>query len=489
MISGKLIRSTFIYTIIGALPLVSAFFLMIFYTNYLTRHDYGALVIYISFTAVMQILMNLGLDTYIGISYFDNRANKESLRQKIGSITGYLIIWGLVIITLSLFLGVNLFQLIFQGKDIHFFPYGFMAVVTAFCNSYFKTYTNLLINQEKSVRFAVVSLAHFVMTLGFSLTGLFMFPFTLIGPMWGRLLSGIGIFLIAFFSFTVNTPVKFLSGKELKQTLDFSIPVLLFFLLSWTISNIDQYIMKYFMTLSDVAIFGLAIQFTLLIEFILNGLSSAIMPKIFGIVKDQNLTGSTPELNKYFSGFNAVALLIIPASSFFIPLILPLFINKDFETSFLFLSALSIGFASRGLYNYFLTPVYLYKKTKILPVVYLITAVIQISTTIFMIRHYGIWGAVFSNLLTKILQNLFLYIGARRFFHFSFNAFKFIGLPIFVMATILISEFYVTDTNLHLVRLLQMLITYLLVWIFYRSEISALVQTLKGRYAPGKEKM
>jgi O-antigen/teichoic acid export membrane protein len=482
MISKNLIKSSLIYTIIGALPLVSAFLLLIFYTNYLTTADYGAFVIYISFTGFVQILINMGLDAYIGVSYFENKNEKATLRSKIGIITGYLLIWGLIITAIFSLLGENLFTLIFQGKDIFFYPFGLMAVITAFFNSFFKTYTNLLINQEKPMRFAIVNMANFIMTIAFSLTGLFLYPYTLIGPMWGRLLSGVGIFIIAFISLSKESAIRIKLGEELKQTLRFAMPVLVFFLISWSISNIYPFIMKYFMTLQDVAIFGLAIQFTLLGEFVLNGMSSSVSPKVYGLIIDKQLTASTPELNKYFSGFNAFALVIIPASTFFIPLILPLLISKDYEASFIFLSALNIGFASRGLYNYFLTPIYILKKTKVLPKIYLATAFLQIVISIVLIKHFGIWGAVAANLITKIIQNLFLFLAARKYFTFSFNTFKFVWLPLIITLTIICSEYFVSTHNLHIIRLLQMTFSYLLVYIFYRNEIVALLKDLYGKF-------
>lgn len=488
MISKNLIKSSLIYTIIGALPLVSAFLLLIFYTNYLTTADYGAFVIYISFTGFVQVLINMGLDAYVGVSYFENKHEKATLRSKIGTITGYLLIWGLIITAIFSLSGENLFTLIFQGKDIFFYPYGMMAVITAFCNSFFKTYTNLLINQEKPMRFAIVNMANFIMTIAFSLTGLFMYPFTLIGPMWGRLLSGIGIFIIAFISLSKESSIRIKLGDELRQTLRFALPVLVFFLISWSISNIYPFIMKYFMTLGDVAIFGLAIQFTLLVEFVLNGMSSSVSPKVYGLIIDKQLTGSTPELNKYFSGFNAFALVIIPASTFFIPLILPLLISKDYEASFIFLSALNIGFASRGLYNYFLTPIYILKKTKVLPKIYLATAVLQIIISIVLIKQLGIWGAVAANLITKVIQNLFLFIAARKYFTFSFNTFKFIWLPLIITFTIICSEYFISTHNLHIIRFLQLVFSYLLVYAFYRNEIVALVKDLYGKFNFQKEK-
>lgn len=487
MISGKLIKSSFIYTIIGALPLASSFLLLIFYTNYLSLEDYGALVIYISFTGFIQVLINLGFDGYIGVVYFNKKSDPQATARAIGQIAGYLLIWGLFLIAAGLLAGEQLFEAIFQGKDIFFYPYGLMSVATAFFNSFFKTYTNLLISQEKSGQFAVVNLLHFIMTVSFSLTGLFMYPFTLIGPMWGRFLAGIGIFIIALIAFSRKSGINFQLNENGKRLLRYTLPIMIYLIISWSISSIYPFIMKRYMGLAELAVFGLAMQFTLFVEFFLNGMSSAIAPKVYGLIIEGKLTESTSELNKYHSGFNAFSLLLIPASTFFIPLILPLLINKDYAASFLFLAILNIGFATRGLYNYFLNPIYLLNKTHLLPIAYAFTAVFQIIVSVILISVFGIWGAVASSLLTKIVQNLFLYLVSRKFFKYRFSLLKFIWLPLCITILVVFSEYFVSPDNLHIVRLLQMFVTYLLVWIFYRAEIAALVQTLKGRVVGNKK--
>lgn len=478
MISKGLIKSSFVYTIIGALPLASGFFLMLFYTNYLTTSDFGALLLYISFTAFVQILVNFGLDTYIGISYFEFKHDNNLLKNRIGSIVLYLIAVGLISCLVFLIIGKPLFNIIFKGKDLFFYPYGLMSVVTAFFNSFFKTYSNLLINQQRPERFALVNFANFIMTIGFSLTGLFLFPYTLIGPMWGRLLSGLGIFLIALFSFQKEFPIRLQLGSYLKNTFSFSLPVLIFYILSWILSNIYPWIMKQFMSLDDIAIFGLALQFTLLIEFTLNGLSNTIMPKVFELIRVGNLHHSTTELNKYFSASSALSLIIIPITTFLLPLIMPLFISKDYSQTYLFFALLNISFATRSLYQYFLAPTYFYKKTKILPKLFAYTAIIQMISSIILIKYFGIWGAIWANLFTKIIQNIFLYFGTRNFFAYKFNTLKLIWLPVLVMTFIIISEHFATINNIHLIHFIQLIITGILIWLIYNKELNLLLRSV-----------
>jgi O-antigen/teichoic acid export membrane protein len=479
MASNQLIKSSFIYTLIGALPLASSFILLLFYTNYLAREDYGALVIFISFTALIQILINFGLDAYIGISFHDFKNDSVGLAKRIGIISGYLIVWGLLVIFISVIVGHHSFTLIFQNKDIFFYPYGFLSVLTAFFNSYFKTYTSLLINQEKPIQFAWVNIANFAMTIAFSLTGLYFFPYSLIGPMGGRFASGIGIFIIAFIALRKQAVLRIANKEEFRQALHFSLPVLLFFLLSWVVSSIYPFIMKYFMSLSDIAIFGLAIQFTLLVEFVLNGMSSSISPRVYRIMRDQKLKETTPEINKYFSILNAVALLTIVTSSFVIPLLLPYLINKNFADSFLFLAALNISFATRATYYYFLTPVYLFKATKVLPGIYAITALMQVGLSFILIPIYGIWGVVVTIIFTKLLQNYFLWIAARKIFIFRFNKLKFIVLPILVTIFVMTSSFLIKNVSTLLLAFTQMVLTYFFVWLFYRKELAIVLKQYK----------
>lgn len=471
MISRNLLKSSFIYTVIGSLPIVSGFFLLLFYTNYITKSDYGAFILYISFTLFVQVIVNFGLDTYIGISYFEHKHDPELLKKRIGNIVAYLLIVGILVCLFFLIIGYPLFQFIFKGKDLFFFPYGMMSVLTAFFNSFFKTYSNLLINQQRPTRFAVVNIANFVMTISFSLGGLFLFPYTLIGPMWGRLLSGVGIFLIALFSFKKEFHIQLSFGDTLRKTFSFAFPVLIFFLLSWLISNIYPWIMKQYMKLDDIAVFGLAMQFTLLIEFTLNGMSNSYIPKVFELMKKENLFQSTIELNKYYSAFNAFSLIIIPLTTFILPLIMPLMIPNDYSQTYIYLALLNISFVSRGLYNYFLAPIYFHKKTKVLPGTYIYTAIIQIIASIILIKHYNIWGAVWANLITKFIQDVFLYIESRKFFTFRFNVLKFIVLPIIVTSIIIICEFFATENNIHFIHMIELIISLFLVSIIYKREL------------------
>lgn len=477
MLSKKFLKSSIIYTVSSALPLASAFFLLPFYTNWLSVPQFGQLALYISFTALIQILANFGLDTFVGISFFHFSHDYHELKRHIGAVSGYLVTLGILLSLLWLVIGVPLFKLVFGESGMLFYPYGIMSVFTAIFNCFFKTYTNLLINQQRPERFLWFNMANFTMTIAFSLAGLYVYPNTLIGPMWGRLLSGVGIFIIALVAFQKEFGINFSFSKiDLKKTYSFAFPVTLFFLLLWGASNIDRYIINAFLQPYDVAIFDFGVKCTLLIEFLLNGFSSSIAPKIYSIIKEKQLKETTPEINKYFSALSAITILIVPINYVFIPYLIPFIVNRtDYYQSFALLPILSLGFLSRTLYNLYLTPIYYFEKTKRLPYIFLKSTAIQIILTLFAIKYLGIIGAALTFMVSRYIQVYFLKRESQKFFKFKLNNQKMLVLPLAYSGLVLIVEYVIYYFKLpSVIRIGELLLAIVLVFYSYKQELKLL---------------
>lgn len=483
MISKGFIKSSFIYTVIGALPLASSVLLLPFYTNLLTTDQFGLLALYIAFTAVMQIVVNFAFDNYVGIHYIENKDNHQKIKEILGTVVASLFIIAGLILLIFLIAGSSVFSLYSSMTEnqtiLEFYPWGFMSLLTAIFNSMFKTYTNLLIYQQRSVRFLWMNLTNFFLTIGISLAGLYYEPYSLFGPMWGRLLSGVGIFILALYFFLKEYGITF-RKIYLKGILAFCSPLLIYFLLVWVMGNIDKYIIAYFLNTSDVAIFGFAINCTFLLEFFQNGLTSSIYPKVYNTWRDQDLKHSTPEVNRYFNGFAAINLISIPLFVIVLPLIIPWVVkNSDFYISFRFLAILAAAYALAGLRSYFIATLMYFKKTISLTRVYLISAVIQVVMTIYFIKYFGIMGAVWVFLIIRILQVIFLYFECRRIFSYKLNISKQILLPVFYILMVVVSEQLVNDNLRLLIEAGQLTLVFTFVFWVFRNEIGLLYRQYK----------
>lgn len=485
MLSKTFFKSSIIYTLSSALPLASAFFLLPFYTNLLNVSQFGQLALYISFTAIIQIIANFGLDTYIGISFFHHNHDAQVLKKHIGTVVGYLITLGTILSILWLAIGVPVFNLVFGNTGMQFYPYGIMSVFTAIFNCFFKTYINLLINQQRPERFLWFNLANFAMTIVFSLGGLYLYPNTLIGPMWGRLLSGIGIFLMAIIAFQKEFGIVISYIKiNIRKTIAFVFPVTIFFILLWGSTNIDRYIINSYLNAYDVAIFDFGVKCTLLIEFLLNGLSGSIMPKIYSIIKEKKLTETSSEINKYFSAFSAITILIIPINYVAIPYLIPLFVIKiDYYQSFMFLPILSLGYLSRTLYNFYLAPLYYFEKTNRLPYIFIKSTAIQIVLTVVAVKYVGILGAAFVFMISRFIQVFFLRRESMKFFKFNFNKNKFLVLPLIFSGLVLVIEYTIYTYKIPIfARIGELLLAGVMTFYYYKQELKLLYNIYIKKY-------
>lgn len=430
MISSRFFKSSLIYTIGGAMPMATGLVLLPFYTDLLTIETYGVLMLYVGFNLLMQVATTYALDAYIGVHFIDVKDNPAAARKLIGAVTGLLLVLGAVIIPLAGLAGKPVFDVAYNtAGNLDFYPWGFMSVAIGFFNGVFKAATNLMIFRQEPGKYMWYSTANFVLMIGFSLAGLYMYPGELIGPMYGRLFASLGIFLMAMWFLIKEYGISF-SFKNITGLHKFCAPYMIYLVLVWIIANVDRLIINDAMDAGKVGLFDFAVRCTLLIDLLQNGLISAVNPVVFSMWKDSGKNEVSTESNRYFNVYTAASVLFAAGFSFIIPLVIPLVVkNESFYASFVFMGVLGSGFAMRGLYHYYLSPILYMKKTKLLPVAFACSAAIQIPLTMWMARAYQLDGVVWASIIVKGLQALFLYLVIRTSFKFRFNPMKMFVLP------------------------------------------------------------
>lgn len=483
MISKQFLKSSAVYSIIGSSSLAWSVILLPFYTQLLTPADFGHLALYTGFSFLIQILVNFSLDSYIVVHYVEYRGDRPTLRACMGTITWSLLGLAAFFILLSLAAGDLLFRFVFRDAALSFFPYGFMSVLTAIGNSFFKTYTNLLIYQQKLRRFFWVNVFNFVLTIGISLAGLYLFPYTLIGPMWGRLLSGAAIFLLAFFLMMSEFGMA-LQRRFFGEMLAYCYPMVLYALMVWVLTYFDRFIINHFLQPEDVAVYDVAVKCTLLLEFMQGGLANAIYPQVFRIWK--SASPDLQQVNKYFTGFSAVTLFAIPLFVVAMPVLVPLIVrNPTYYNGFPFLLLLSLGFALRAMYNLYLAPFTFFKRTALLPRALLLSALFQIVLTILLIKPLGLSGAVWANFIAKASQGFFLGIWARPLLPGRYNQTKLIMYPLLFIAVAVVLNLFSPVYRLVTV-LWQMLVLELVVLLLYRQELKMAWAEVRKKWGGAK---
>jgi O-antigen/teichoic acid export membrane protein len=486
MVSKQFFKSSIIYSLVGALPYTTGVILIPFFTYYLTPEQFGVNALYLTFMYFVQLLSTFGLDTYIGINYYDYKNDKQRLKEFIGTILMSLIVIGTLVFFLLLIGGNAIFHQVFRNTNaMSFFPFGLITVCTALFNSVFKSYCSLLINQQRPKRFFWLNLSNFILTLGASLAILYLFPFTLYGPVVGRLAPALLVGMMSVFLIISEFGLSF-KKEFLKGVWSFCAPMVVYGIMVWIVSYIDRYIIVHFMAdPTFVGIFDFAVKLSMGIDLVQVGLTNTIHPKVYNIWKDGNLKESTVEVNRYYNGLTAITLLIIPLVIIAVPLLVPLVIKKEiYYQAFMFLPILCLGFATRPWYYLFMAPLFFFKNTKALPRVFFFSATFQIIICSLLVWKFGLIGAMWSNFLVKPIQAFFLWLESRKIFHFKLNSWKIFYLPLIFIAVGIGCQFFISEKNILWFATGQLILSVLLVFFTYRHELESLFHPFLNRIFP-----
>jgi len=442
---SRFLKHSFIYTVVGALPLAASILLLPFYGNkyLLTTEQFGLLAIYILLSDLSRLAFTFALDNYLGVNYI-HFAHDNNLRKAfIG--TGFLLmllIGGSMLLVFSV-MGKFILDTIYTSKNLVFFPYGFVSLLTGFFTAIFKGYSGLMIYQQKPKPYFWAHMLHFSIVVIVSMVWLNAHRYSLDGPIYARLLGSVATFLWSL-AYALREGSWELDKKIVRDAISFSLPLWIFYILFWIISNIDRYIILSFLSAREVAIFDMAIKVTLLLEFLQNGLSGAILPEAFKIWKNYNdVPSSLKEINRYFNAFSLITLWGVPTTFIATLILLPLFVNnQELYQAIDYLPILLAGMIIRSWYYYEYGIITYFKRTRILAWTFAIVAAIQILFTYVGVKYASLEGAMWANFSVKILQVFILYLAIRSWFQFKPDIRIMFIMPLLFIVIVLIAYFF-----------------------------------------------
>lgn len=477
MISKSFLKSSLIYTAGSSLPIVASLILLPFYTNYLNDLQFTQITFYISISLLFQILFSYSIESYFGIKYTQLSGNQHEQKRFVGTTSFLLLIIGAGLILITALCGNSVFKHVFNPSfEITFWPYGFYSILTAFFNSYFKTSTNCLIYFKKPGLFLTVNVINASATLLISIGGLFLFPDSIIGPIYGRLLSGLIIFFLAQYVFTSNG--EFVFDKKLAKDIQtFCTPYIFYVISIWILGQLDRYVLQTYVPNTEINTYDLILKCFFGIEFIQNGLSAIIFPKLYEIWNSQGNQPlrTTKESNRYFNVFTAINIIQLILFCIIIPLIYKLFINNpSFYESDKYIGLLAAGYSIRSITNFYLSTILFTKSTYTLLKIYGISALLHILLIYFSIRHFGLPGAIYAGITIKAIQALLSVAFTRNIFIYEYNYFKIIIIPLVYILINIVQFNLLTDYTMSY-YLLQLGLFAVIFFFAFKNEIKIVV--------------
>lgn len=470
MISKGFIKNSVIYTLAGMLPMASAVILLPFYLSYLPLEQYGQLAFYLAFSMIVQIIAVYSFDSSLYIYYHDYKNDQKKLSVLISSAYVFIAILGVGLLGVSTLAGTFIFDLVAGDKGLAFFPYGFLSVLTAVFQAFFKVHSSLLQTSEKPETFFWANLISFSLIALFTIGGLILYPEQLVGPVGGRALAafvaGNWALVRIFRAFGFHFDFSFL-----KSTFGINNSFFIYQFQQWLINYFDRVLIALYLTMEDVGAYDFVWKCLLVIDLIIGGLYNSFYPKVISTLAEQDTKQSTPSINRYYHGLTAAIMLLVSGVILGVPLLQRLDLMKpEYEAAFEYIPYMGLIYLIRGMRYYFGLPYGALKYTKPLPVIYLVISAIKIGLMLIFIRDYGLMAVIGASVASSILEVILLHYQIKDKFTFHFNAFKIIAAPLLLGILILALE-NTLAINSDLVHVLYLVFSLLILLWLYRNEL------------------
>ena len=463
----EFIKSVSIY---GISPIIGKFiglFLIPVYTRVLIPAEFGALDIYMAFAHFASALIGLELYTGVGRHYYDS--DKINNKQKLISSGFWFIIINSFLFTAVLLALKNSINSTLIGTQDHIKAYYLLcfwlpfSVIFAFLSVMMRYEKKpgifiLIINLQLILRVAITILLVVFLKVGIK------------GVFWGHLSGALlGTLLLIFY---FRKAIIFNIDKTiLKKILLFSVPMIPAIFLLRFHNIISRYLMKSYLSLSDIGLFAVGIKLVSIFVILRFGFRMAWGPFLFEQIQKPEYKQKVIKIYNFFSitlGFTAFFIILFAKE------IIKLITGKEFWDAYIV-----VGFLSINAILWIITQIIgigpqIQKKTYYYMIQHGISLVALILFMLFLVPTYGLYGVGVSFLISGIINLITSWIITSKLVKIDFpKRFIILMIVFLTVANILTIQYQIPL----LIKMISFSMITLIIFLNYRGKIGFLIRS------------
>lgn len=278
----RLARHSAIYGLGGLVSRILATLLLPLYTHYLPTDAYGRVEIVTAATAVLAIVLQMGIATAFFRFYFDVKEPAERLTVVRTSFW-----FTMATSTLGLVLG-----LVFAGPVAHWIGLGHDAnlvragAVGLWAQTNYNQLTSLFRVEQRSVQYAIASVVNVLVTVAAMVVFVAVFHWGAIGLVVGNFTGTLTVYVALLAYRSEQLGLEF-DRRLFRQMQKFGMPLVPSALALWAISFIDREFLAWYKTQGEVGVYSVAIKIASIITFVMVAFRTAWPAFAYSIEDDR----------------------------------------------------------------------------------------------------------------------------------------------------------------------------------------------------------
>ena len=404
---GGMLKDGIVFAFGQMLTKISFFLLIPLYVQHMTVDQYGIVGYTQGFIIVGIALFGFGGVSFQERYFYELIDNDDSLRSMFFTVNVFSMCFSLTLGLLLCVLGYYFWKL-----TVPFDPYIILSVFIAYFSSLNQFSISLNIPLRKSYNFVFEQFLHFLFISMFSLFFVVFCAMEAKGYLIGVLLGNILFFLIFYRRFFYLYRGAF-SFKWVALLLPFGAPIVLHSISGTILSFIDRVYIERNLDLSELGIYSLASQAAMLITVFGISMSRVWQPRFFQLMS-KDLERARFESRKMVFSWTCVGgivtIVAISGSLFLAGLLF----SPEYYRIIEVLPIILVSNFLTGLYFIFVTPLFYFKRTSLIPVISVTSAVLNILFNILLVSRFGIVGAAVATLISSGSMVLISFTLSRR---------------------------------------------------------------------------
>lgn len=402
MLKSKAGKSGIIYTATNFFNAALPFFLLPILTTKLNESQYGLVSMILVVVSILTPLMTLGVTGAISRAYFKKEIT--DFPRYIGN--SLLIVFGGFIIICVLFtFGGSFLSQYTAIPPSWLFACIFIALETFIIE--LKLVTFRLKFEAKKYSFIKISqtILSFIITYVFVVT----LDLNWRGAIMARLIVITLFSLLSLIQLYKDKEIKFSYNKKyMYSALLFGVPLLPHLLSSFIINASDRIFITNILDLSKTGNYSVGYQIGSVIDLVSSSFNLAWSPWLFSKLTDFDKNFST------IKKATSIGLTFLIVLTFFFllltPLLLRTFVSNSFDISIPVICTVAIGFVFQGFYLFFVNYLFYEGRTKLISMVTIAIAVLNLILNYIMIIQFGVLGAAIATAICFFLKFLIIFL-------------------------------------------------------------------------------
>ena len=398
-----LLRHASIYGAGNVLGKLVGFFMIPFYTHYLTPADYGTLELLDLSLTLTTLVLTMWLNASVVRQYNDSEKPKER-NQAVSTVLIIAFSFGIVVASCGVRFSRPLSSLILNTPDLHLFvsleAWSFLvSSINVVCLSYFRA-------KQRSTLVVATGLINLVLSLFLNIYFIAIRHTGVVGVLYSGLISS-ALVTIPLAAQTIGNVKLAFSYRNLRAALAFGAPLIITSAAAFTVNFSDRFFLRHFATIAAVGVYALGYKFGFMLSLlVVQPFDMIWQARIYDIAKQD-------ESGKMFSRlFEYYCLVLVTAGlalSIGVQELLFLISPSDFHAAYKVVPIVALAYIFQGTGRFFLAGSYIAKKTVRLGTVGLASAAGNIGLNLLLIPRYGMLGAAWATALSFFLMSsLFL---------------------------------------------------------------------------------